>query len=185
MSYYRFLDRVSGRLGHFSKDTDGAIAAFSVVTFLTMFLAVGMATDFMRHEAQRAELQDALDRGVLAAAMSNTEAEAGAAVAGYLRAANFISSDANLDVDPDFGLVSKRVNATIEYPINTFFLKLAGIPQLNVVARSSAATSKSKIEISLALDISGSMSREDTAVDQATFIGMNPDAPTPWTQAAT
>lgn len=171
------ISRVRGAIRVFKEDSEGAIAVFSVVTFLTMFVGVGMAVDFMRHEAQRAELQDALDRGVLAAAMSPNPSAAKAIVAQYMRSANFIPAKAQVEIDPDFKNSQKTVAAAVEYPIDTFFLKVIGMKRLNVVAKSAASTAVSNIEISLALDISGSMAREDTNVDQQTYIGMGGETP--------
>ncbi len=166
------ISRVRGAIRVFKEDTEGAIAVFSVVTFMTMFLAVGMAVDFMRHEAQRAELQDALDRGVLAAAMSPNPDAAKEIVAQYMRSANFIPAKAAVKIDPKFANSKKHVSAMVEYPVDTFFLKVIGLKRLNVVARSAASTAVSNIEISLALDISGSMARENTNVDQQTYLSM-------------
>ncbi len=174
---YSVLDRLSGKIRSFSNDTDGAIAAFSVVTFMTMFLAIGMGVDFMRHEAQRAELQDALDRGVLAAAMAPNQEIAAIIVAQYLRTANFVPEAAEVSVEPIFVRSEKRVRASVSYRFKTYFLKIAGITTLNLNVASSAATAASSVEISLALDISGSMASLNTQVDQSTFasLGQNFD----------
>jgi len=56
------------KLVHFLKNDGGAITPFIVVMFLTMVVGGGMGVDFMRHEAERAALQGALDRRALAAA---------------------------------------------------------------------------------------------------------------------
>jgi hypothetical protein len=155
-------------ISSFSKDTSGAIAAFTVVCFLTMFVGVGMGVDFMRHEAQRAELQDALDRGVLAAAIVGGK-NSQSVVEEFMQMSNYIDDAANVKVENSYDNGAVTVAASASYPLNTVFLKVIGMTELDVTAASAASQGVNNIEISLALDISGSMSREDTAVDLNTF----------------
>ncbi|MEM9780050.1 MAG: Tad domain-containing protein, partial [Pseudomonadota bacterium] len=61
------------KLKKFEEDERGSVLAFVVVMFVFMILAAGMAVDFIRHETARADLQNALDRGVLAAAAFNQQ----------------------------------------------------------------------------------------------------------------
>ena len=56
----------SGVLSGFVSDKSGSVTAFTAVIFIMLVVSAGMAVDFMRHEYHRAELQDAVDRGVLA-----------------------------------------------------------------------------------------------------------------------
>ena len=85
------------RFGHsvrrFVDDTSGAITAFTAVVFILMVVSVGMAIDFMRHEAFRAELQNALDRGSLAAASLTQKMPAKETVRSYIRSTNFVDKD--------------------------------------------------------------------------------------------
>ena len=59
---------LSGLKNRFLPDISGGITAFTAMIFSFMLLAFGMGVDFMRHETLRAELQNAVDRGLLAAA---------------------------------------------------------------------------------------------------------------------
>ena len=73
MQRYRFCKRGTiatrdcCRDESFLRDEDGAILPFTLLMFLIMVVATGMAVDYMRHETLRAELQNGLDRGLLAA----------------------------------------------------------------------------------------------------------------------
>lgn len=156
----------------FKSDQSGAITAFALVAFLAMFVAVGMGMDFMRQEAHRAELQDALDRGILAAATFTNEDTVEVTVRDYLKSSNLMDSDLNLLVTSQKTAASTRVNATASYDIGTFFLKIVGINDLGVSASGSAMQGVSNVEISLALDISGSMARERTAMTDTTVNAM-------------
>lgn len=156
------------KLRLFLKNDDGAITAFIVVMFLTMVVGGGMGIDFMRHEAERIALQDALDRGVLAAAsydVADYEILADVEIDLEQRVISYVSSspqlrDRNptLTVTTNISELSRQVTAEGRYEINTYFLKLIGITTLPVVAHSTAISSINEVEISLILDNSGSMS---------------------------
>jgi len=146
-----------GVFRRFKDDADGGITVLTVTTFLLMFVSAGMAVDFMRHEAFRAELQDALDRGVLAAASATQTIDEELTVREFMRTSNFIPDDVLLDVQQEHTSGRRDVSATAGYTFRTYFLKLVGIPTLNVNVKSAAIEEIDKLEISLVLDISGSM----------------------------
>jgi len=154
-------------LKRFLKNEDGAITPFILVMFLTMVVGGGMGVDFMRHEAERAALQDALDRGVLAAAsydvadyefFADVEIDLEQRVFSYVRSSgNLWDRNPNLTVTTNISELSRQVTVDGSYEINTFFLKLIGITTLPVVAHATAISSINEVEISLILDNSGSM----------------------------
>ena len=150
--------RLVQRCRDFCDDVYGGMTALTVTVFLVMLVSVGMAVDFMRHETYRAELQDAVDRCVLAAAAFSQSIDAQTTCEGYLKSTSFVPEDVNLVVPPASETTGTRtITATADYEFNTFFLKLAGIPKLNVKAVGTASEAASKIEVSLVLDISTSM----------------------------
>lgn len=131
--------------------------------FAFMLLAFGMGVDFMRHETLRAELQNAVDRGLLAAAATTQTLDKEATVRAYMKSTNFVKDGYELEVVPTTtpeGLT--QINATASYDVDTYFLKLVGIDSLKINAKGAALEGVSNVEVSLALDISGSMSREYT-----------------------
>ena len=119
-----------------------------------LFVAAGMAVDFMRHEAHRTELQDAIDRGVLAAASLTQTLEPEAAIRGYLKSTSIVSEDVVLSVSELTAFTARQVTAEASYDMRTYFLKMIGLPSLKVVARGQALESKADVEVSLVLDVS-------------------------------
>ncbi len=160
-------------LNRFSKDEHGSITAFVLVLFLIMVVGSGMAVDFMRHETERAALQDAMDRGVLAAASFeiaqqfddgvilgvDEEEYVEDLVVSYFRSNTLTRREIDFDVSIDIQPNSRRVSITGDYDINTFFLRIINIRTLNVNAISTAATARREVEVSLILDTTGSMER--------------------------
>jgi Flp pilus assembly protein TadG len=148
--------RVIAHLRRFRNEEDGVMVAFSMLMLLTMLVVGGIGVDIMRYEMDRVRLQNTLDRAVLAAADLDQELNARTVVRDYFTKADLVQYLTNIDVQE--GLGSKRVEATAEADINTFFLKLMGIDTLTARANGAAQESIDGLEISLVLDVSGSMS---------------------------
>lgn len=153
--------RLKGEMSRFIDDTFGGITAFTAAIFLGMVLSVGMAVDFMRHETYRAELQDAVDRGVLAAAAFKQSVDPYETVKGYIKSTRFVKGDYQLNVVPTITAASRTIAATASYDVDTFFLKLIGIPSLEVKAMGTAIEGATEVEVSMVLDISTSMVWDD------------------------
>ena len=91
----------------FIRDEDGTILAFVAVMFLIMVVASGGAVDFMRQEVERARLQDALDRGVLAAAAFSQGMDAEDTVGAYLVSSR-VPNTVDLDVVPTVSAIQPK-----------------------------------------------------------------------------
>lgn len=122
---------------------------------LPLALIVGGAVDFMRFEQSRSALQNGLDRSVLAATSLTQTVGAEDAVHTYMKTIGVAGYD--LTVDESKALNSRVITAQASYPMSTTFLSILGIDTLDVVARSKAEEKRQRIEISLVLDLSGSM----------------------------
>jgi len=147
----------------FVKDVKGSVTAFTLVIFLMLVVGGGMAVDFMRHEAHRVELQDALDRGVLAAASSSQTMDAEDTVHSYLRTTEFVNTNYRLRVTETPAGAVRVVTAAAELELDTYFLKIVGRNSMKVAAHSSATEAASNMEISLVLDVSASMDRSTSS----------------------
>lgn len=173
--------RFSRLWGAFQKDADGGITVVTLSTFVVMVVSIGMAIDFMWLEVKRVRLQDALDRGVLAAAGEANPDKAFDIVHDYLSISQFDPDDAQMQFKTRFVKENRQVASEAIAGIDTIFLKMIGIPQLKAQARSAASLALGTIEVSLVLDISGSMtsSRSANGFIQSTLarLGIKPALP--------
>lgn len=134
---------------------DGNTTVFSVFMALIVLSLGGAAVDIMRFEATRATLQTTMDRAVLAAADLEQDMDPTAVVEDYLAKAGV--TDVLSGVTVDQGLNYRTVTAWGEADITTFFLHMSGLDTLTPPAFSVAEEKISNVEISLVLDVSGSM----------------------------
>lgn len=137
---------------------DGALLAFGLFLLICMLIGGGMAVDFMRYERERARLQYALDRSILAAAALSQPLEPKVVVADYLQKSGVDYYD--LESDPQSGINFKTVDASAKVKTNSFFIKMAGVESMEAISGSEAEERVRKVEISLVLDVSGSMGWE-------------------------
>jgi hypothetical protein len=79
-----------------------------------------------------------------------------ATVTDYLRTLSFID-DVDLDYDYDITINTRTIRVTASYDMATGFLSLIGIDTLPITVAATAEERRSNLEISLMLDISGSM----------------------------
>ena len=140
----------------FGRDEDGSVIIMTILLLVTMLIMGGMAVDFMRYEARRATLQSVSDRAVLAAARLNQTLDSRDVVEDYFAKAGFPNALVGAPIVVDNGN-SRTVTVRSALDVNTFYLRLAGMDRLTAPARSSATEGVGKVEISLVLNISGSM----------------------------
>lgn len=156
----RTFERAKARTAHFAKrfrnEEDGVLVVFTLFILVLMLIVGGMAVDFMRFEARRSLLQGTADRAVLAAADLDQQLApadvvddyfAKSGITGNLQVNSTIANDSNY----------RSVSTTAEIELDTFFLRLIGMDTLNAVAKSTAIEGVGNIEVSLVVDISGSM----------------------------
>lgn len=143
------------RLGAFCRDENGTVTIFALMMFILMLAAGGIAIDVMRYDTQRSQLQYTLDRAVLAAASLSQQEDPEAVVIDYFATSGL--ENYRLDVDVEEGLNFRRVTASAEMDIQAYFMNMFGVNALTSPARGSAEERVMDIEISVVLDISGSM----------------------------
>lgn len=140
----------------FCRDEAGVLTGFSLYIFILMMMIAGLTIDIMRYESVRTRLQATSDRAVLAAADLDQTNDAVAVVEDYFAKAGM--SEYLDGVHVSRGLNYKEVEAQVSATIPTWFMNMSGIDTLDAVARSKAEERVQNIEVSLVLDISGSMS---------------------------
>lgn len=142
------------------QDEQGNVAIIVAFMLLPMLVLAGGATDIARYEMYRVQLQDGVDRAVLAAASLTQDETVENTAAEYLKTVTFIDH-VDLDYDYEAVLNARSVTITASYAMPTSFLPLIGIDTLPMVATATAQEHKQNLEISLILDISGSMVGKD------------------------
>lgn len=156
--FRRYLATRQDPIENFKTDEDGSLSIMSLFLVPMMLILGGMAVDYMRFESERALVQDTADRAALAAAnleFTNT-GEGPARVNDFFAKAGL---DQYLDGAPIVteNINNRTVEVNVNRPMNTNFLNWVGIDELEAPAKSVATQGVGNVEISLVLDISGSM----------------------------
>ncbi len=146
---------------NFWRREDGSMVIFGLFLFISMFMIAGMGVDIMRFEKTRAMLQSTVDRAILAAADLDQTRDPEEVVRDYFEKAGL--TDYLVEVEVIEGLNYREVRAKTELTINNIFLDWRSSPVENFSARAdgTAIESVSDIEISMVLDVSGSMGRNN------------------------
>jgi Flp pilus assembly protein TadG len=158
---------LSKLLKNYERDERGSFSILLMVMFTTLVLIAGAGIDLVRYEAVRSSIQYNLDRAVLAAASMRAQGEPKDIVENYMSTvASLEAFEVNMDdANTNVTVTGRRVAATASAELNTYFLKLAGIDTMGVQVSSQASEEIPNLEISMVLDVSGSM------LDQATGGG--------------
>ncbi|PVA06573.1 TadE/TadG family type IV pilus assembly protein [Thalassorhabdomicrobium marinisediminis] len=153
------------RFGRFRRDDDGGMIVFSLILFILILTCGGMAVDYMRFETTRAQLQATLDRASLAAAdLDQTQPPRDVVIDYFTKAGMIEYLQYPIEVDEGINYRTVEINAKVEMPL--FFLDLPrvfmapfspGMSSLTVTGASSAEERVADVEVSLILDVSGSM----------------------------
>jgi hypothetical protein len=157
---FRILQRLL-RLGshpasrRFAEDTEGTLMLLTLYLFLIMVFMGGLAIDLMRYEGQRVQVQNTLDRCTLMAANLKQRLDPTSVVHDCIDNANLDNALTSINVTQGFN--DRSVEAVAQTEMDALFPSAVGLDSFNLVARSTAVHKLTKIEISLALDISGSM----------------------------
>jgi Flp pilus assembly protein TadG len=157
------IQSARSRTRGFVEDESAAMLVFALFLFIAMLLGGGMAVDFMRVEDQRARLQATLDRAVLAAAYPDETRDAEEIARDYFAREGLDQYVQDIQVVEDEAGRAVTVEASFES--DTFFLHMIGLDTLSVVAQGTASERTPNLEISLVLDISGSMRFDDRIGD--------------------
>ena len=150
----------------FRKDETGSLTIFGLFIFILLLMMSGMAVDLVRQERARVAIQNTIDTAVVAASSlsqeAQTKAEVEALVKNHMEKAGFdpnivtVDSDLQKPAGSD-EIISRYVNASVNFEMNTMFMNMLGIDALEGHAASGAREGNEMIEIALVLDTSGSM----------------------------
>jgi len=148
--------RLASVLRRFAREEDGVIVAFSVYFMLIILFVGAVGVDVMRFESQRSRLQHVLDQAVLAAADLDQLSPPAEVVADYFAKSGLQTAELLTTVVDD-GINYREVHATARDVMPTQLSHLLGIAEMSAPAASTAREQVDSVEISLVLDISGSM----------------------------
>ena len=147
--------RLRARLHHFRREERGSLVLLGLYFFLIMLLVAGLAVDLARFEHRRTALQNTLDRAILAAADIGQVLEPEDVVEDYFARAGL--GDVPVAVTVDEGLNFRTVSAQTSVEVPTIFVHTLGIDSFAGPALGTAEERIGNVEISLVLDVSGSM----------------------------
>ncbi len=153
----------NARPNGFARSEDGSFVIFVLFVFLMILTIGGLGVDFMRYEAQRVRLQATLDRAVLAASSLEQPLPPTEVVLDYFDKAGLGSYIDASDVTVVETNTSRYVEATADMQVDSTLLKFSGIDYLTAVGTGAAEEAAAETEISLVLDVSGSMNRRSSS----------------------
>lgn len=142
-------------LARFRREEDGSLVVFSVFMFLIILFVGALGVDLMRFEMERAKLQSTLDRAVLAAADIDQSLDPVEVVNDYFTKSGLEGSVTGVTVQQGLGF--RSVSATARKQISTQLIHMLGVDTLSAPAAGAAEERVDNVEISMVLDISGSM----------------------------
>jgi len=145
------------RLHRFAREEDGVVTAFALLMVLMMCFVGGIGVDLMRNEMERTNVQNTLDRAVIAAADREQTLDPQSVVLDYFAKSNLSEFIDSTDVQVDDRNNFRTVRAIARGSTKNMFMAVLGRDTLPIGARSTAAEGVSNIEVSMVLDISGSM----------------------------
>ena len=165
-----FKAAVRQKLRKFGKDEDGSLIIFSLYIFIITLVIGGIAVDVMRTEYQRTKIQYTTDRALLAAASLKQTVPAQEVFDDYFAKSGMagMAPVATVDASLNYRKVSAAYPEGQTPKIETIFMSNAfrtllqnqdsgGLDELFTSAAGTAVDGVEKVEISLVLDVSGSM----------------------------
>ncbi len=162
----RLERRLRRKVTEFRQDESGSLVIFGLFVFIVMLLLTGYTLDLMRYEERRTVQQNTADRAVLAAAdLRQTLAPADVVKDYYIK--NGLPAPADADIRIQQGNFNewRTVSVRSNEQIPTWFMRMVGVNTLQAGAASTAEERIGQVEISLVLDVSGSMNSNNKLVN--------------------
>lgn len=146
------------RFMKFAKAEEGTTMVLGLFVFVVMMAAGGMAVDFMKAERERAKIQYTLDRAILAGAALAQPLDPESVVEDYFEKSGLTGYTLKVTLPEESNSVaSRRVVAHASKEVGNYFVNMVGVDDITVRANGAAQERVQNVEISLVLDVSGSM----------------------------
>ena len=136
-------------------DERGSLSVLAVFLFAALLLISSVAIDVMRYEQERVRMQGTLDRAVLAATSLRQTQDMETVIRDYMARDGMEHLIAGITTDGGLNFREARVSVQAQVP--TLMMHLIGIRTLPVSIVSAAEERVPNLEISLIVDLSGSM----------------------------
>ncbi|GBF25459.1 hypothetical protein MnTg02_00491 [bacterium MnTg02] len=151
--------RIAGVAKRFGGNQRGNVAIIFGMLAIPIFAIAGSAVDFGRAINMQRELTNSIDAAALAAgAAFNLDTEDRIQLAKDYLNENFKPAGNATVNEPTITIVDKKITITITGTIDTTFLGVMGITNINVASSNEITLKAKKLEVVLALDTTGSMS---------------------------
>lgn len=151
---------VRRKVMRFVRNEEGALTIFTSFMVLMMLMVCGIAVDLMQNEMMRTRVQNTLDRAVLAASDLDQEQPAEVVVRDYFAKAGMADFVDQISITPGADLPTTNfriVQAQARTRTPAIYMSMTGVSSLPVYTSGTAEETIENSEISLVLDISGSM----------------------------
>ncbi|KPA99952.1 vWA domain-containing protein [Ahrensia marina] len=152
-------------VSHFRANTEGQFAIMFAITAVALTLSGGLAVDGARLYSAKSKLDNAIDAAVLATTRDITSGkiskdDAKEAIGNFLYSnidpASFSNGEVKIDnIGIDHDTKTVKLDAHVMLPMT--LTAVAGYQTLKVSSTSAARYNDDKIEIAMALDVTGSM----------------------------
>lgn len=139
----------------FARDEAGTLTIFSLFLFVLMVMMGGVAMDLMKRENIRTQLSQTLDRCALMAASLDQRLDPQDVVEDCVEKAGLGDKLTAINVIDTANSRDVQISASAD--ANPFFMHMIGIDEMVVPARARAMQKITNLELSLVLDVSGSM----------------------------
>lgn len=164
------------KIGVFRKKEDGSVIIFGLYMLVCMMIISGLALDAMQSEYLRTKVQATTDRALLAAASMKQTVAAQVIMDDYFAKAGMagMAPTATVDAGLNYRKVSAKYDDDKIPSIKTIFMSKSfrkllqqkdagGVDRLMANASGTAIDGVNKVEISLVLDVSGSMTNRSSS----------------------
>ncbi|WP_394154077.1 pilus assembly protein TadG-related protein [Loktanella salsilacus] len=161
------FNRTRSWLMHLARSEDGNLFIVFLPMLFIMMVWGGIAVDLMRFESRRATLQGVTDRATLAAANLDQSLDPASVVQDYFVKSGLEDSMDGAPIVTE-GYKRREVSVKGRYDLDTFFMRHLNnvlyatksendFKTLSAIANSTAVQGVGAVEVSLVLDLSGSM----------------------------
>ena len=145
-----------GRLAF--SDEEGTVTVFSLFLAMVFAMVMGMAIDVTIAQYEQARLQATADRAALAAADIDQSIAPLEVVESYFETAGLLEHLDGIELPAGSnGPSQRRIKVKTSHDVPTAFMHLLNMDYLKVSGDAEARDAFSSVEVSLVLDISGSM----------------------------